>query len=491
MSERSLKSWFKLAFQLFVSDQWDKVKEIVEENDATYRWLKEQILTELRRIEEKAFRSFLGSAALNLRDRLISLKYVSANEDTFNKVKFWLKQQTGKFVLEDSDNSTDDRVVACKIALLEVAFIHYDEPGVVANYFRYLMRKLHGVGGVYSAIEEKNNPSLLAQVKAIDDAAKSYILSLKKELGDWPEFDIPAEALPGEEPEYKPPQIWCFGDYGMADGQISYPEKVAIDQDGQFLVLEEHVIGMGDVVTMQRIQLFDAKGKFLKCLLKRGEGKVNGMKDFCLTKDCGILVADEGERAKSRIQIFDYEGNQLLQVAPHSEGDASEVIPRFAHLTTDPDGRIIAGDISGLCVHIFGCDGKVICKFGKLGRNEGEFQTINNVSCDENGKIYVADSAMKRIQVFDAEGNFLSMFGPSGTFLRYMLFDPARGEVFGADYQNHKVRVYSRDGNFLREHGKYGTALNECWFPYGLALMSDGRIAIAERENHRITVLKI
>ena len=28
-------------------------------------------------------------------------------------------------------------------------------------------------------------------------------------------------------------------------------------------------------------------------------------------------------------------------------------------------------------------------------------------------------------------------------------------------------------------------------FQFGLALMPDGRIAIAQRENHRITVLKI
>lgn len=492
MPERSLKSWFKLAFQLLVSDQWDKVQEIVEENDVTYRWLKEQILKEIRNIEEKAFRSFLGSAALNLRDRLISLKHVNPDEDTFTKVTFWLKQETGKFVFEDSDNATDDRVTACKIALLEAAFIHFDEPEVVAKCFRFLLRKLGGIDGVYSAIKEKSNLSLLTTVKAIDEAAKNYVLSLGQELGDWPEFDIPAEALPGEEPVYEPPEIWCFGDYGMADGQISYPEKVAIDKDGQFLVLEEHVIGVGGIVTVQRIQLFDAKGKFLKCLLKRGEGKVNGMFDFCLTKDGGILVSDESDGGGSRIQAFDYHGNQLLQIAPQSESGSAEVPwPRFAHLTTDNEGRIIAGDTSGLCVHIFGTDGKPICKFGKSGRNEGEFQTIDNVSCDETDKIYVGDSATRRIQVFDVEGNFLSLFGPNGTYLRYMLFDPARGEMFGADYQNHKVRVYSRDGEPLREHGKYGTALNECWFPYGLALMPDGKIAIAERENHRITVLKI
>ena len=272
---------------------------------------------------------------------------------------------------------------------------------------------------------------------------------------------------------------------------MSYPEKVAIDKKGQFLVLEEDVIGVGGIVTIQRIQLFNPKGKFLKCLLKRGEGKVNGMADFCLTKDGGILVADKVDGGVGRIQIFDYEGNQLLQIFGQPEDDAAEMSSRFTCITTDPDGRIIAGDISGLCVHVFGADGKRVCKFGKFGRNEGEFHTINNVSCDEKGRIYVTDSALNKIQVFDAEGKFLSTFGPNGTNLRYMLFDADKKEVYGADYDNHKIRVFSMDGEPLREHGKYGTALNECWFPYGLAQFPDGRIAIAERENHRITVLKI
>lgn len=488
MPERSLTDWFKLAFQLFVTDQWDKVKDIVENNDATCRWMKEQILREVRSIEEKAFRSFLGSAALNIRDRLISLKHVKPNDETFTKVKFWLKSQTGQHVLQDSDNSTEDRVTACKIALLEASFIYYDEPKSVANYFRKLLRKLRCVDGVDSAIKAKDNPSILAQVKVINDAAKEYISSLGQELGEWPEFDIPAEALPTA-PDYKPPEIWCFGDYGQADGQMSYPEKVVIDKEGQFLVMEEHTIGMGGIVTIQRIQLFSAKGKFLKCLLKRGEGKVNGMADFCLTKDGNILVVDESDDKEKRIQIFDYEGNRLLQITPKAE--PPEVAPRFTSVALDPDEKIIAGDIAGMCIHIFSPDGKTLCKFGKLGRGEGEFQYISNVACDDAGKIYVSDSTLKRIQVFDGDGNFQSVFGPRGTHLRFLLFDTARGEVYGSEYENHKVKVYTMAGEPLRAHGKYGTALNECWFPYGLALMPDGKVAIAERENHRITVLKI
>ena len=490
MPERSLKNWFKLAFHLFVSDQWEKVEEIVQDNDSTYRWLKEQILREVCKIEENSFRSFLGSAALNIRDRLITIKHVNPGEEIFSKVKFWLNQQTGKFVLEDSDNATEDRVIGCKIALLEASFIYLDESEMVANFFRHLLNKLRGIAGVNSAIEEKNNPTILAQVKVIDDAAKEYVRSIGQELGDWPEFDISAEALPSEKPDYEPPAIWCFGDYGMADGQMCYPEKVAIDEEGQFLVLEEHTIGMGGVVTIQRIQLFNAKGKFLKCLLKRGEGKVNGMTDFCLTKDGNILVADEDENGHGRIQIFDYEGNRLVQIIP--EVHDPEVHPHFASVAIDSNGNIIAGDSSSYRIYILSAaEGKTLCKFGKFGREEGEFQAINHVSCDDSGKIYVSDSALHRIQVFSGAGDYLSLFGPKGTHLRFLLFDAARGEVYGSDYRNHKVKVFSMAGEPQREHGKYGTALHECWFPLGLALMPDGRIAIAERENHRITVLKI
>ncbi|PFX23811.1 E3 ubiquitin-protein ligase TRIM71-like [Stylophora pistillata] len=490
MPERSLKNWFKLAFHLFVSDQWDKVEEIVQENDSTYRWLKEQILREIRKVEENAFRSFLGSAALNIRDRLITIKHVNPDEEIFNKVKFWLKQQTGKFVLEDSDIATEDRVLGCKIALLEASFIYLDESEMVANLFRHLLNKLRGIAGVDSAIEEKNNPTVLAQVKVINDAAMEYVRSIGQELGEWPDFDIFAEALPSEKIDYEPPAIWCFGDYGMADGQMCYPEKVAIDEEGQFLVLEEHTIGMGDVVTIQRIQLFNAKGKFLKCLLKRGEGKVNGMMDFCLTKDGNILVADENENGVGMIQIFDYEGNRLLQIIP--EVHDQEVHPRFSSVAIDPDGNIIAGDSSSLSIYILSTtDGKTLCKFGKFGREEGEFQAISNVSCDDSGKIYVSDPALNRIQIFNEAGDYLHTFGPRGTHLRFLLFDSASGEVYGSDYRNHKVKVYSTTGEPLREHGNYGTALHECWFPLGLALTPDGKIAIAERENHRITVLKI
>jgi len=108
--------------------------------------------------------------------------------------------------------------------------------------------------------------------------------------------------------------------------------------------------------------------------------------------------------------MFDHEGNQLLQIT--SEVKAPGIASRFYSVAVDSDGKIIAGDMHGgslctaapplkknrdffegrsgctqasiaaMCVHVFSNDGKTVCKFGKLGRGEGEFQTISNVACD-------------------------------------------------------------------------------------------------------------
>lgn len=63
----------------------------------------------------------------------------------------------GKFVLEDSDNVMEDRVIGCKIVLFEVLFIYFDESEMVVNFFCYLLNKLWGIVGVNLVIEEKNN----------------------------------------------------------------------------------------------------------------------------------------------------------------------------------------------------------------------------------------------------------------------------------------------------------------------------------------------
>jgi DNA-binding beta-propeller fold protein YncE len=66
-------------------------------------------------------------------------------------------------------------------------------------------------------------------------------------------------------------------------------------------------------------------------------------------------------------------------------------------------------------------DGKFIRTWGKAGKGQGEFDTPHSIALDSTGRVFVADRANNRIQVFDADGNFVAewkQFGrPSGVFI--------------------------------------------------------------------------
>ena len=88
--------------------------------------------------------------------------------------------------------------------------------------------------------------------------------------------------------------------------------------------------------------------------------------------------------------------------------------------------KILVGFSAGLCLgilvsfilsttHVMGQSTAFTyyTKWGSLGEADGQFDGQNDVDF-YNGKVYVADYANHRIQIFDPEGNFITKFGEGG-----------------------------------------------------------------------------
>ena len=133
--------------------------------------------------------------------------------------------------------------------------------------------------------------------------------------------------------------IRCFGTNGSGDGQLSRPQFIAQDREGQ-LWITDHL--------NHRLCVFTADGKYQRSVVK---------------------PADKGKL------------NLPMGIACDSD-------------------YVYVSEYSGHCVSIFTIAGDFVRSFGGRGGGEGEFVSPFGVSVDGDGFLYVCDRYNSRIQVY-------------------------------------------------------------------------------------------
>jgi sugar lactone lactonase YvrE len=80
-------------------------------------------------------------------------------------------------------------------------------------------------------------------------------------------------------------------------------------------------------------------------------------------------------------------------------------------VAVDPEGNLYVADMLNARIEIFDADGNFIRMFGKRGDGPGYFAMPKGVAIDCDGHIWVSDSMQNRLQVFTPEGQLLIFVG--------------------------------------------------------------------------------
>lgn len=233
-------------------------------------------------------------------------------------------------------------------------------------------------------------------------------------------------------------ELLNFGSEGVGPGMFTDARSIAVDGAGRIYVGE---------YTGGRIQVFDATGKFVtqwnvgdrKTLLRglaadrkgtvyvvqgghvelyRGEtgeklGQLqydgSNFDDVTATANGGLVTASHGHR--DDIITFDPNG-KLVQTIPAAISSASGDSELSMRVAVDGSGNIYALGRFNEAVFKFGRDGKFINRFGGSGDQGGQLRSAYSIAVDGYGRVFVGD--MKGIQVFDANGRYLSIIKPKG-----------------------------------------------------------------------------
>ncbi len=141
--------------------------------------------------------------------------------------------------------------------------------------------------------------------------------------------------------------------------------------------------------------------------------------------------------------------------------------------------------------------------FGTEGKENGQFEFPRGVAFDAQGNVYVADSDNARIQKFDPSGKFLlawgskspeNVIGPPASFSQIwgIAVDPS-GNVYVSDTWNHRIQKFDSNGKFLTMWGSNGDTrgvanVNPLQFygPRALAMDASGNLLVSDTGNKRV-----
>lgn len=159
-------------------------------------------------------------------------------------------------------------------------------------------------------------------------------------------------------------------------------------------------------------------------------------------------------------------------------------------------GRIYVSDTALHAVAVFDIPGQ---RFFKIGEEApGNLAMPIGLDVDGKGNLYVVDGSSKQIQVYDGDGKHLRTLAGPKFFKRPsgIAVDEAGERVYVVDTgmvtnEEHRVRVFDgKTGKHLLDFGKRGSENGEFNLPRDVAVGTDGLIYVVDGGNFRVQVFK-
>jgi DNA-binding beta-propeller fold protein YncE len=198
-------------------------------------------------------------------------------------------------------------------------------------------------------------------------------------------------------------------------------------------------------------------------------------------------------RGPMPLMEFDPDGNFI-------RGFGDGLFERPHGLRIDKDDNIWATDVAGHVVYRFNPSGRLEVVLGCKNR-PGEwheyghlrlFNEPNEAVVGPSGDVFVLQGHGKgesQVLKFDRDGNFIKSFGRKGKGpgefdLPHSLVFDAKGLLYIADRNNARIQVLDADGNYVRESKHPGT-------PCGLFMAADQTIWLAHGHTGQIMTLDL
>jgi sugar lactone lactonase YvrE len=218
-------------------------------------------------------------------------------------------------------------------------------------------------------------------------------------------------------------------------------------------------------------------------------GWINGL---AVDDDDRLFVSDG---KMHRVMIFNPKHeveNQITEGLQDPVGLALDTTNRFLYVVDTQQDQVMVYDADTL---------KLLRRIGTGGKNHflttpGDFGAPQGVALDKDGNVYVTDTLNNRVEIFDADGNYISLFGKHGDGPGYLarpkgIAVDSDGHIWVADEMQDRLQVFNREGQLLTYIGTgHGELPGQFKTLVGVAIDKQNRVFTTEQEPGRLQMFR-
>jgi DNA-binding beta-propeller fold protein YncE len=261
--------------------------------------------------------------------------------------------------------------------------------------------------------------------------------------------------------------------------QLIGPYGIAIDSKGKVYVADQKV---------GAIFIFNTDTHETEMIRNGFEAHFEWINGLAIDDDDRLFVSDG---KLHHVLVFSPKHemqDQITEGLTDPVGLAIDTTNRFLYVVDTQQDQVIVYDADTY---------KLLRRIGTGGKNHtltspGDFGAPQGVAVDADGNVYVTDTLNDRVEIFDADGNFISTFGKNGDGPGFFerpkgIAIDGDGHIWVADEVQDRLQVFNKDGQLLTYVGyKHGDLPGQFQALIGVAIDKNNRVFTTEQYPGRL-----
>lgn len=254
--------------------------------------------------------------------------------------------------------------------------------------------------------------------------------------------------------------------------QLAEPYGLAVDSKNNLYVADQKV---------GAIFIFNTETREVELIKNKTNAHFVRIVGLAMDDGDRLFVSDPGLR---HVLVFD---------STHKATDViTDGMVEPSSLAIDRENRqLYISDVNLDQVLVYDADTlKLKRKMGTTGKNHelttpGDFAKPTGMAVDQEGNLYVCDTLNDRIEVFDADGKFISTYGKNGDGPGYFarpkgIAVDGDGHIWVADGMQDRVQVFNNEWQLLITFGGHGLLPGQFQGLVGVAIDKNNRVFTSE-----------